>query len=115
MVAPRPVAGACSRRIRRSRLAANAGRGWTGMIGSQRASRGSCAMALPLLIDGAKRGPGPGEEGLSGMQASAEVFGNLLHGQAIEVAQRQCGVLVGRQARQGGVSRRGVELLFLWV
>src|SRR6266567_4883960 len=110
MVAPLPTAGACSRRMRRSRLAANSGRGCTGTTGSRRAASGSFSIALRLLIDATKRGPGPDEEGLGRVQASAEVVGDLLHGQTIEVPQRQGSALGCRQARQGIVSRRDVEL-----
>src|ERR1022692_3272740 len=101
--------------MRRNRLAANSGRGSTGMIGRRRASRGSGVTAFPLFIDATKRSPGPDQERLGGMKAPTELLGDLGNWQPVQVPQRQRGALMGGKTGKGSVGSRDDELRLPWV
>ena len=95
--------GSRFRSIRRSRAAANSGRGSTGTSGRRRASSGSGITVALLPVDAPQRGLRPNQQRLGGMHTAAQALGHLRDGQPIQVAQRQRSPL---RPEQGGPGPR---------
>src|SRR5262249_2669855 len=95
-MAPPGGSGPSSRSRRARRWAVNSGRGATGWSARRRSSIGSGVIA-GSFVGAAEGDAGPHEEGLGGVDPPAEVVGHLGDREAVEVAQRERGAMVGTE------------------
>ena len=75
-------------------------RGAIGTTGWRSASSGSAGIVVLLSVGAAERDAGPDEQGLGGVDGAPQLLGHLGDGQAVEVAQRERGLVVGAELGQ---------------
>src|SRR5204863_520851 len=83
------VSPSASLRRRRS-SDAKAGLGASGTGGSASASKGSVVIVGSLVVAGTECPPGAHEQRFGRVHGSAEMVGDLGHGEAVEVAKGEC-------------------------